>query len=90
MKICGEEGDGRVKKFFAVYLVKNARKSDFWGDWWYDGIVRMADLSWINRNMGCIEIKDLTMLTPCSGRLIETWDVLKSKEEIEKIEIRND
>ena len=56
MKICGEEGDGRVKKFFAVYLVKNARKSDFWGDWWYDGIVRMADLSWINRNMGCIEI----------------------------------
>ncbi len=58
MKICGEEGDGRVKKFFAVYLVKNARKSDFWGDWWYDGIVRMADLSWINRNMGCIEILD--------------------------------
>ena len=78
MKICGEEGDGRVKKFFAVYLVKNARKSDFWGDWWYDGIVRMADLSWINRNMGCIEIRSCHIHSAALHRLIETWDVLKS------------
>ena len=49
--------------FFVVCLVKNGWKGDFLGDWWYDGIVRMADLPWINRNMGCIEMLHSGRLT---------------------------
>ena len=33
----------------------------------------------INRNMGCIEIAGLRLTYTVFSRLIETWDVLKSK-----------
>ncbi len=36
-----------------------------------------AAFSWINRNMGCIEIASKIAVYLPNYRLIETWDVLK-------------